>query len=178
MNTALAKSLDRLDQYEIAITIADVSVADAPLTHVNDAFCTLTGYTRDEVIGRNCRFLQGEMTDRSEIEKLKRAIQVRRPFTSILTNYRKDGSMFHNLLMIGQVDRTAGRDTIVGCQHELSQTADLDEVYAQIRSVGKSISNFSDDAQSSWTSYIENLTMQSEAVRHLLQIYHTRATVL
>ena len=61
------------------ITIADPNLPDCPIVYVNDAFCKITGYARDEVIGRNCRFLQGADTDMAAVDRLRTAIrEVRR----------------------------------------------------------------------------------------------------
>ena len=55
------------------ITIADANLPDMPIVYVNEAFCRITGYTRDEVVGRNCRFLQGPDTDPSAVDRLRSA---------------------------------------------------------------------------------------------------------
>ena len=64
------------------ITIADPNLPDCPLMYVNEAFCRMTGYDQDEILGRNCRFLQGPETDKASLARIKVAMQqVRRPFT-------------------------------------------------------------------------------------------------
>jgi len=57
------------------ITIADPNLPDCPIVYVNDAFCKITGYARDETIGRNCRFLQGADTDMAAVDRLRTAIR-------------------------------------------------------------------------------------------------------
>ena len=57
------------------ITIADPNLPDCPLMYVNEAFCSMTGYTREEIIGRNCRFLQGPDTDPASIARIRTAIK-------------------------------------------------------------------------------------------------------
>ena len=59
--------------------ISNPHTADNPIIFVNDAFCQLTGYTRGEILGQNCRFLQGAETDQAEVGKLREAISQHRP---------------------------------------------------------------------------------------------------
>lgn len=73
------------------ITIADPSQPDAPLVYVNDAFLQITGYSHADVIGRNCRFLQGQETSREAVATLKAAVAARRKATVELLNYKKTG---------------------------------------------------------------------------------------
>ncbi len=73
------------------------------LVYVNGAFEQVTGYSRDEVIGRNCRFLQGEDRDQPELDKIRRAIDEQREGQALLRNYRKDGSLFWNKLYVTPV---------------------------------------------------------------------------
>lgn len=85
------------------IVIVDVDAPGAPLIYVNGAFETITGYTSEEAIGRNCNFLQGIDTDQPELQKLRAAIREQRPASVLLRNYRKDGTMFLNELYIAPV---------------------------------------------------------------------------
>ena len=57
------------------ITIADPNLPDCPLMYVNEAFCRMTGYDQDEILGRNCRFLQGPETDKASLARIKVAMQ-------------------------------------------------------------------------------------------------------
>lgn len=85
------------------IVIVDVDEPGAPLIYVNGAFETITGYTSEEALGRNCNFLQGIDTDQPELQKLRAAIREQRPASVLLRNYRKDGTMFLNELYIAPV---------------------------------------------------------------------------
>ena len=76
---------------------------DNPLELVNSAFCTLTGYGEDEVLGRNCRFLAGKATEQPATEELRAAIHSRRPVLTEILNYRRDGTAFRNGVMITPV---------------------------------------------------------------------------
>ena len=76
---------------------------DNPVVFVNDAFCRLTGYSREECIGRNCRFMQGPETDRETIARMRVAIAAAEPIEVDIRNYRKDGTAFWNRLLIAPV---------------------------------------------------------------------------
>ncbi len=92
-----------LDLSGIGFTLADPRLPDAPLVYVNQSFLAITGYTADEVLGRNCRFLQGPDTDPGPIDKLRRAVADGRPATVELRNYRKNGTPFWNEVHIAPV---------------------------------------------------------------------------
>ncbi len=83
--------------------ITDPGQPDNPIVFVNDAFSRLTGYGRHEIIGRNCRFLQGPETDRSEVSRLRDAIAAKTPIELDLLNYKKDGAKFWNRVLVSPV---------------------------------------------------------------------------
>lgn len=107
----------------IGVTIADATADDEPLVYVNDAFVDITGYTREEAIGRNCRFLQGAETREEPIAEMRAAIDAERPVTVTLRNYRKDGSLFWNRITISPVGGDAGDVThFLGFQEDVTET--------------------------------------------------------
>ena len=83
--------------------LSDPNRPDNPLVFVNRAFEKLTGYSEQEVVGRNCRFLQGPESDRDAIAELHRAVRARADVSVELYNYRKDGSGFWNALYLSPV---------------------------------------------------------------------------
>jgi PAS domain S-box-containing protein len=83
--------------------ITDPRLPDNPIVFVNDAFSKLTGYRRDEILGRNCRFLQGAETDQDEVARLRDAIERRTAIELDLRNHRKDGTVFWNRLLVSPV---------------------------------------------------------------------------
>ena len=84
----------------LAAVVSDPSQPDNPIISCNDAFLRLTGYAREEIIGRNCRFLQGAETERGQAAILRRAIERRQAAMAEFVNYRKDGTAFRNAVMI------------------------------------------------------------------------------
>ncbi len=93
----LADAVDSLYQ---GIVVTDPSLPDNPIVYVNEAFLRLTGYDREEIVGFNCRFLQGPGTDRATIARLREDLARGTDFFGELLNYRKDGTPFWNALSI------------------------------------------------------------------------------
>lgn len=91
--------------------ITDPHQTDNPIVFANDAFLKLTGYSREEIIGRNCRFLQGTGTNADDVTRLRNAIARREPIEVDLLNYRKDGSSFWNRLLVSPVFSEQGELT-------------------------------------------------------------------
>ncbi|MFQ3623333.1 MAG: ATP-binding protein [Acetobacteraceae bacterium] len=103
------------------VTIADPSQPDCPIVYLNDAFTRMTGYRPDEVLGRNCRFLQGPATDRGAVARIRAAIAAREPVTVEMVNYRKDGTRFWNELRVAPVFAPDGRlSAFIGIQHDVT----------------------------------------------------------
>jgi PAS domain S-box-containing protein len=90
------------------MTVSDPNQPDNPIIFANQAFCEMTGYAVPELVGRNCRFLQGTDTDRHVVSQVKRAIADKRDIAVEVLNYRKDGSSFWNALFISPVYNEAG----------------------------------------------------------------------
>jgi hypothetical protein len=95
--------LASIDHSPIASVITAAQLPDNPIVAVNSAFCVLTGYERDEIVGRNCRFLAGPATEPEARALLRAAVAEGREALVELTNYRKDGSAFLNAVMIAPV---------------------------------------------------------------------------
>ncbi|MPQ99044.1 EAL domain-containing protein [Modestobacter sp. I12A-02628] len=101
--------------------IADARRPDLPLVYANEAFLELSGYTAEEVIGRNCRFLQGSDTDLNQVRPLSRRILGGRQVQAVLLNYRRDGTPFWNEVRISAVrDRDGEITHFIG--HQLDVT--------------------------------------------------------
>jgi len=87
----------------MAMVITNPTLPDNPIVYANEAFQRLTGYDLEEIIGRNCRFLQGPDTDRDAVAKVRHAIDHGENVEIDLLNYRKDGSTFWNALYMSPV---------------------------------------------------------------------------
>ena len=90
------------------MVITNPRLPDNPIVYCNQAFQDLSGYERDEIVGRNCRFLQGPDTDRSEIARIRTAIAHGQDVKADLLNYRKNGTTFWNALYLSPVRDDAG----------------------------------------------------------------------
>ena len=106
------------DAINAGVVISDARAPDMPIVFVNSMFERMTGYTGAEVIGRNCRFLQGQDTDQPGLSLLRDAIRGKSNGYALLRNYRKDGSAFGNELFISPVRDNTGEVThYIGVQH-------------------------------------------------------------
>ena len=109
-----------IDDATAGITIADAG-GDQELRYVNDAFVEMTGYDRESVLGRNCRFLQGPGTDPEPVSDIRAAIEAVEPVTAELRNYRDDGTMFWNHVEIAPVYGEHGVTHFVGFQQDITE---------------------------------------------------------
>ncbi len=110
------------------ILITDARQPDNPVIYVSPGFERMTGYPANEVIGRNCRFLQGKETDPDTVARIREAIEAARPCTTEIRNYRKDGTPFWNELSISPVLDGDGRLThFVGVQADVTARRRLEE---------------------------------------------------
>lgn len=114
-----------MDEAPVGILITDPGQDDNPIIDANDRFQQLTGYAEDEILGRNCRFLQGENTDPEPVAEMREAIDNREAVTVELRNYRKDGTEFWNRVSISPVEDADGDVThFVGFQQDISEWKD------------------------------------------------------
>lgn len=102
-------SFSGFSRLSIALVLSDPRQDDNPIVYVNDAFTRVTGYAREAVLGRNCRFLQGEATDKRDVDRIREAVARAREVSVDILNYTADGAPFRNRLMISPVMDSAGR---------------------------------------------------------------------
>lgn len=113
----------------IAFTVADARADDLPLVWVNPAFSHCTGYTQEEAVGRNCRFLQGPDTDRDTVRRIREALERGEDMAATLLNYRKNGTAFWNHLAMSPVRDGDGILThFVGVQADVTERVEADRL--------------------------------------------------
>ncbi len=109
------------------ISVANASQPDLPLTYVNPAFEVMTGYSLEEVQGKNCRFLQGSERDQPAVTLIRESLRERRESTAILRNFRKDGTPFWNELSLSPIRNREGEVThIVGIQTDVTARVEFE----------------------------------------------------
>ncbi|KAK7404645.1 hypothetical protein VNO78_05600 [Psophocarpus tetragonolobus] len=113
---------DALSTFQQTFVVSDATKPDYPIMYASAGFFNMTGYTSKEVIGRNCRFLQGAETDPNDVAKIREALQSGSTYCGRLLNYKKDGSPFWNLLTIAPIkDHDARVLKFIGMQVEVSK---------------------------------------------------------
>jgi len=110
-----------MDEAPVGITISDATAPDYPLIYVNDAFERITGYAREEALGRNCRFLQGERSAPEAVAEMREAVREATPTSVEIVNYRRDGTPFWNEVDIAPISDPDGTVThFVGFQTDVT----------------------------------------------------------
>ena len=123
---SLVKALQTAQQNFV---ISDPAIPDNPIVYASQGFLNLTGYRFDEVLGRNCRFLQGPETDPMTVDRIRKGIETGEDTTVVLLNYRKDGTTFWNQFFVAALrDGDGNIVNYLGVQckvsHEYAQAFD------------------------------------------------------
>jgi len=115
------------------VTIADAREPDLPLIFANEAFYKITGYTEEEVIGRNCRFLQGEDADPRALQKIRESIHNKQNCVVELVNYTKSGRRFWNRVSLVPIVDEAGELThVIGLQSDITEAKEAEAARQQL----------------------------------------------
>ncbi len=111
-----------LEDAPFGITIADMRQDDEPIIYANDGFTRISGYQNEEVVGRNCRFLQGEGTEEEPASRMREAIERDEAVQVELRNYRKSGELFWNEVTLSPLSNDLGEVThYIGFQQDISK---------------------------------------------------------
>ncbi|RMH83418.1 EAL domain-containing protein [Pseudomonas sp. AOB-7] len=125
MQQQLARANLAMEASPLGVTIADARQPDLPLIYCNPAFSRITGYTVEEVLGRNCRFLAGDDRNQRDLKQLRAALREGRSGHAVLRNYRKDGSPFWNEVVLAPMRDEQGISHFVGLQHDVTEREEL-----------------------------------------------------
>nr|AML78225.1 putative LOV domain-containing protein [Pellia sp. BC-2016] len=113
---------DALASFQQTFVVSDATRPDYPILYASAGFFEMTGYSPKEVIGRNCRFLQGPETDQEDIQRIRNALKDGKTFCGRILNYRKNGNPFWNLLTIAPIKDDNGKILkYIGMQVEVSK---------------------------------------------------------
>ena len=121
-----------IEMTRMPMILADPRQDDCPIVFANNAFLDLTGYEPEEIIGRNCRFLQGAGTDPAAVRQLREAVAEPRAIALEILNYRRDGTPFWNAIFMGPVFDEAGELLyFFASQLDVSQRRESEGAYRQ-----------------------------------------------
>jgi len=121
-----------IEMTRMPMILTDPNLDDNPIVFANKAFLDLTGYEEEEILGRNCRFLQGAQTDRAQVAELRRTVETRGSIALELLNYRRDGSAFWNAVFIGPVYDTDGKlQYFFASQLDVTRRRNTEQSYRQ-----------------------------------------------
>jgi PAS domain S-box-containing protein len=123
-----------LDVTAEGVTIADARLPDRPLIYANQGFERVTGYPASDVLGRNCRFLQGPDSDPAVVAEIRAAVAEYRECTVEILNYRKDGTRFWNRLSIAPVRDDLGEVThYIGIQSDVTARREAEDRLRRVK---------------------------------------------
>jgi PAS domain S-box-containing protein len=181
----ITDSADRHDLFFAAIEmtrmpmiVTDPNKPDNPVVFANQAFLNTTGYEMDEVVGRNCRFLQGPGTDREAIANIRRAIADRTDIAVEIQNYRKDGTMFWNALFVSPIfDRNGKLLYYFGSQLDITRRREAETALRRaqkMEAIGQLTGGIAHDFNNLLQVIIGNLQMARTVVDkpHRIGRYH------
>ena len=111
-----------LDGSVNGITLSDPDQDDNPIVYANKVFELITGYSQEEIVGHNCRFLHDQAKDQEELQPIRDAIKNAKPVEVTLKNFRKNGELFYNRLSITPLFDTEGHLIyFLGVQYDVTE---------------------------------------------------------
>ncbi|MEI6145300.1 MAG: PAS domain-containing protein [Methylococcales bacterium] len=130
-----------LDECVNGVTLADPDMEDSPIVYANKAFERLTGYGQEDIIGFNCRFMQGEDREQDARKIISEAMKNSESVEVTLRNYKKDGTLFHNRLKITPLfDKKHRVIYYLGVQFDITQQVDASNEIKELNSLIEAMS--------------------------------------
>ena len=120
-----------VDEAPVGITISDPSLPDNPLVYANQGYAELTGYDVEEVLGRNCRLLQGPDTDEEPVARMREAVDNEKPVSVELLNYREDGTPFWNRVTLAPLYNGNKLSHYIGFQEDVTERKEAEALARQ-----------------------------------------------
>ncbi|WP_339108667.1 PAS domain-containing protein [Thioclava sp. GXIMD4216] len=163
----LPPALERyFERSRIALALSEMN-EDVPLCLVNHAFLDLTGYETQDVLGRNCRFLQGDDSDAADKAELSKFIHddLRDSGRFHILNYRKDGSRFHNLVFMSRLrDEEGVTRYILASQFDMSPVLDRARLDANDATLARNISDIDKIAKEYGLAMISSAQLIADSI--------------
>jgi diguanylate cyclase (GGDEF)-like protein/PAS domain S-box-containing protein len=159
-------SVRALDAMSECVVICDARRSELPIIYVNKAFEELTGYDARECLGRNCRFLQGELTSEEPVQELAEAIASQREVTVEIRNQRADGSWFWNQVSLSPIENEEGDVThYIGIQRDISRRVEAERERDERRRQLKQQAHYD------WLTGLPNRARFREELREAVEAY-------
>lgn len=151
---ALLQVSQAFEQTSIPLTLCDTRLEDCPVTIANGAFLELTGYGFDDVLGKNCRFLQGDLTNDFARKEIRASLAQSKPCQVILKNRHRDGTVFNNLLFLHPLrDRLNSKRFVMGCQFALSDPGYMSDLGYQTDDVAQAVAPVVSKSKYTWVAH-------------------------
>nr|AML76452.1 putative LOV domain-containing protein [Manilkara zapota] len=163
---------DALATLQQTFVVSDATKPDCPILYASSGFFSMTGYSSKEVIGRNCRFLQGPETDQNEVAKIRDAVKTGKSYCGRLLNYKKDGTPFWNLLTVTPITDDNGKPIkFIGMQVEVSKyTEGVNDKVLRPNGLPKSLIQYDarqkEKAFGSITEVVQTLKRPRQSIKH------------
>ncbi len=163
-----------LEMTREGVVVTDARAPDEPILYVNEGFERITGYSRREVIGTNCRFLQGPQTQPERTDRIRRALREGTDVQVELLNHRKDGSAFWNLVSISPIRDAEGRITHhIAIQSDVTERHEAREALREARDhLEQRVRERTAELEASGLALKEEVAERREAERKLLRQQH------
>jgi len=159
-----------LEASSCGIVLADALAVDMPLVYVNKAFERITGYKKKEILGRNCRFLQGDELDQPSLKKVRETLEKKTSCEVVVRNYRKDGTPFWNELKLAPVFSDAKKLThYIGIQTDVTKRVEAEVQLGIYQDHLEDLVNQKTDAVKAKNAALKELLSQIEVEKQEIQ---------